>query len=280
MDKRGKTTEDKKGLLNLIEQPHIPISLMPFHPLSILKVPWPDQQTRHKASEISWNEYIGIAEKYGPAGMESRLRYLKAMFKQAEVKLKEVGAFIVKGYNALFPNLSVDEIEKALNQGSEGCKILVDRILHLTDPNRRNRLDPATAELAEQLRRAILFSWGELFSAYGLLQHRLYVLSLVQWRVAVFGDYRRQEELFEKEKEELYGSSPGRPYDFPIEKTKRWYQELSEQSEYQGRGSLSRIIKEIEKRHEVDAGFEPGETTIRDQVRKIRKGDKGIKGDN
>lgn len=80
------------------------------------------------------------------------------------------------------------------------------------------------------------------------------------------------EEFADNYHEDTAKQRPGRPYDFPIDATRRWYDELITRPENKRPGSQSRIIREIVKRHKEKTKIEPHFDTIRDQVRKIKRG--------
>jgi len=73
------------------------------------------------------------------------------------------------------------------------------------------------------------------------------VYDALLYRAAVDQPPPNTEDFLDTYREE--SSKRGRPYDFPIEDTERWLNELTQQKEYQGYGSKSKIIAEIERRH-------------------------------
>jgi hypothetical protein len=64
-------------------------------------------------------------------------------------------------------------------------------------------------------------------------------------------------------------ASGGRPEYFDSNKTRVWFEELSDSPEAKKKGGRSWIIGQIEQRHADEKGEPPGDGTIRDQLRKM-----------
>lgn len=102
---------------------------------------------------------------------------------------------------------------------------------------------------------------------YDVAEYQASILRSVLWEYRQFGSIRPWAD---KALESLTGSTnAGRPEDFPSADTARWFHELKDLPEAKARGGQRWLTEQIDDRHEAKLGYRPGETTTRDQLRKL-----------